>query len=41
MAIRISIEVDEDRLRAAGKGTTDAEVLAAIEAHSGTPCDPR
>jgi len=30
--IRIRVEVDEDRLREAGIGTTDAEIMAALEA---------
>jgi hypothetical protein len=32
MAIRISFEIDEDRLRATEMGTTGAEIRAAIEA---------
>jgi len=32
MVIRITIEVDEDRLLEAGMGTTHAEIRAAIEA---------
>ena len=32
MVIRITIEVDEDRLFETGMGTTDAEITAAIEA---------
>jgi hypothetical protein len=32
MGIRITIEVDEDRLSEGGMGTTDAAILAALEA---------
>jgi hypothetical protein len=32
MAIRITVEVDEDRLKAAGLGTSDDEVMAEVAA---------
>ena len=31
MAIRITVEVDEDRLQAAGLGTSDDEIMAEVD----------